>query len=193
MRLILSFLVLSACFKTEEPETDTGTNEDTGVATDTAEPDDVEEEDPDSGIEPGDSGETEDTATNTDPDPEDPVDTAVDTGSGDTGEPPLLTGELSVCTPSHTDGYQLDSLEMDGSDILVTLSYGGGCETHEWELCWNGLLAESFPMQASLELGHNANNDPCDGWLTETLRFDVSSISSTPTVLKLGSEEVLYE
>jgi hypothetical protein len=65
---------------------------------------------------------------------------------------------------------------LSGSDLLVTVEYGGGCEVHDWTLCWDGSFAESFPVQAFLTLDHDANNDTCLALLTEQITFDLSEL-----------------
>ena len=43
------------------------------------------------------------------------------------------------------------------------------------------VFMESMPVQANLDLGHNANNDPCDGVVAETHSFDLSAVKQSYT------------
>jgi hypothetical protein len=74
------------------------------------------------------------------------------------------------------DPLTLDNLSIDGSELSVRVSYGGGCEEHSIDLVfWNGFL-ESNPVQAEAILAHDARNDPCDAFITTTRRFDLSRL-----------------
>jgi hypothetical protein len=77
------------------------------------------------------------------------------------------------------DPLTLDSLAIEGSELVVRVSYGGGCEQHSVDLVfWNGFL-ESNPVQAEAILAHDARNDPCDAFITTTRRFDLSRLRDT--------------
>jgi len=43
-------------------------------------------------------------------------------------------------------------------------------------LCWDGLFAESSPVQVSLRLDHDANNDSGFAYLMEQLSFDLTPL-----------------
>ena len=53
---------------------------------------------------------------------------------------------------------------------------GGGCEDHQLTLVVSETFLESFPVQLHTSLAHNANGDPCQAWLTESYRFDLTPI-----------------
>ncbi len=59
------------------------------------------------------------------------------------------------------------------------MAYGGGCEPHDFELCWDGVFLDYFIPEVHLTLGHNANADMCDMWVVETVEFDASLIRET--------------
>ena len=84
------------------------------------------------------------------------------------------------------DLYWFDDVEMFANCLYIKVSYGGGCEIDDFELRWNGLLAESFPPQAMITLWHDDFNDPCDAIEDTTLMFDLSPMkedNSYETVL----------
>ena len=122
-----------------------------------------------------------------------------DSGSDDTA---AGSDEVAVCEPDHNDGYTLNNLAVTGDVLEISVSYGGGCETHGFQLCWDGAFMESNPVQAALALGHDANDDACDAYLTETLSFGLEPLKqawidgyggSTGTIIiDLGSESVEY-
>ena len=104
------------------------------------------------------------------------------------------SGTLIVCTPQHDDGYELASATIEGDTLTVGVSYSGGCGSHEWELCWDGEIMESAPVQVQLTLGHNANGDSCEAIETDSIQFDISVLSDIekPTNLLLGNTSVIY-
>ena len=79
--------------------------------------------------------------------------------------------------PSHHDGFELESARLSGNILTVTASYGGGCEEHEFDMYWDGLIRESYPPQLGLTLIHDGNDDYCEAYITQQLRFDFSDIA----------------
>lgn len=82
------------------------------------------------------------------------------------------------CEADRGDAYEVEGLALDGDTLLVTVATGGGCEDHDWQICWpDQVFAESDPVQASLEVWHDSHDDPCDAWITEELSFDLSPLA----------------
>ncbi len=130
----------------------------------------------------------------------DPEDTDSGTGTGETGEPGLCgdgivsggeqcdDGNLvddddcsnactlggNVCGPK--DPNTIGDAVIDGDTLSVEVTYGGGCEPHDFGLCWDGVFAESFPVQAWVSLSHDAHGDICDALLTEVRPIDLSGL-----------------
>jgi len=75
-----------------------------------------------------------------------------------------------------TDSYTLLESRIKGDNLILLVQYGGGCETHQWELKTNGAYAKSLPPQITLNLEHNSNNDLCRALLTDTLEFNIKDI-----------------
>ena len=74
------------------------------------------------------------------------------------------------------DDYVLNSAAVAGDALEVSVSYGGGCETHVVALVIAASFAESFPVQLQASLAHEANGDPCQAWLTVTYVFDLALV-----------------
>ena len=77
------------------------------------------------------------------------------------------------------DLYGVNEVEIVGEQFLINVTFGGGCEDHEFKLIVNnespidggGQQTEMF------SLSHNANNDGCYAQITEhQLCFDISNI-----------------
>ncbi len=82
--------------------------------------------------------------------------------------------EILVCDPgAPQDGQNVNSVTIENDVLLVEVAYGGGCETHEFGLCWDGAFAESDPVQISTFIAHDGHDDPCDAFPSEQLAFDL--------------------
>jgi hypothetical protein len=118
------------------------------------------------------------------------IDGTLDLNSADSSTTPSdmdipsdLTG-LVICDDIGWPGlsYELNAAEIVrdpllGIDFLSTsVSYSGGCETHEFSLCWDGFFMESIPVQARLTLTHVGYEDFCDGWISEDWLFNLSTL-----------------
>lgn len=94
--------------------------------------------------------------------------------------------ESSEVTIISSPTLQIDELFSEQFHILsatphedrfeIIVEYSGGCEDHQFELYWDHLVAESFPMQTWMTLAHLENDDNCDGIVTDTLNIDYQTI-----------------
>ncbi len=75
-----------------------------------------------------------------------------------------------------TDGAHAPVIEND--TLSLTVSYGGGCEAHDFTLVTDGSFMESDPVQLAVTLTHNANDDPCEAYLTDRYVFDLAPIKT---------------
>ena len=75
-----------------------------------------------------------------------------------------------------TDGDHEPVIEND--TLTLTVSYGGGCETHDFTLVTAGRFMESDPVQLDVTLTHDANDDRCEAYLTDSYAFDLASIKT---------------
>jgi hypothetical protein len=103
------------------------------------------------------------------------------------------------------DNVTFNQISLNGDRLIIDLSYGGGCRDHIFSLIGENVFMESNPVRTNVVLSHDANDDPCEAWLTEELYFDLSplkeayqeaySMSSGSIILLLeGVEsEILYE
>ena len=74
------------------------------------------------------------------------------------------------------DDYVLNSATITGDTLTVSVSYGGGCETHAFTLVIASSFVESSLVRLPAALRHNANGDPCEAWLTESYAFDLALV-----------------
>ena len=103
------------------------------------------------------------------------------------------------------DEYELDAAAIMGDTLVVTVSYGGGCEEHLFALDASAAFAESDPVQLATALAHNANGDACQRWVTQDYCFDLAPLKARyqaeyqqaagiiVLLLKGAASELVYE
>ena len=98
----------------------------------------------------------------------------------------LISIGISGCVSSHQnividdylyqsaprDPLTINKIRLIKNYIEFNISYGGGCEEHEFQLISTSFM-ESYPVQVNILLSHEDNDDPCDMWITETLIFKI--------------------
>ena len=120
----------------------------------------------------------------TEPNPD--LDDSVSVSPGDI--PPddtKLFGNVVIVGPGvnepdqwHNDAYQLDDATIAGDTLTISVSYGGGCEVHEFTLIASEAFMESDPVQLGISIVHNANLDFCERWVEEVYHFDLTPIKA---------------
>jgi hypothetical protein len=84
-----------------------------------------------------------------------------------------------------TDYFFIDTAFLSGNILNITVSYAGGCETHNFELYSQGDFCGTPPCYINLYLSHDSNNDLCEASLIETLCFDISTYISNDNYISL--------
>ncbi|WP_420438452.1 hypothetical protein [Candidatus Palauibacter sp.] len=74
------------------------------------------------------------------------------------------------------DPYVVNSAAIDGHELTLEVSYGGGCERHDFTLVISSTFLESDPVQLRAALAHEANGDACEAWITESIDFDLALV-----------------
>lgn len=124
-------------------------------------------------------------------------------GQGPDGNP---DGTISSMAPADTDDRPLEGavvindvartialeesdayeLEIDGEHapviendtLTLTVSYSGGCETHDFTLVTDGSFMGSDPVHLVVTLTHDDNDDTCEAYPTDHYSFDLTSIKT---------------
>lgn len=113
--------------------------------------------------------------------------TAGETGGTGTGE---TTGgttviELPACDElAPSDPFTLEKAAVVGDLLSVEVSFGGGCEKHDFVLCLLGFKGE----KVLLGLDHDAHADPCDAFLMESRDLDLTPLQvlTSPVTMSLA-------
>lgn len=76
------------------------------------------------------------------------------------------------------DPYSVNSVNISGNRLTLSVSFSGGCKNHVFTLVIAKSFLESNPVQLPAVLAHNANGDRCEAYPTESLDFDLSLVKS---------------
>lgn len=102
--------------------------------------------------------------------------TATTTGGADPGFDPADPGVQSCADPFADDPVDIMSAAIKGDVLFLSIGYGGGCQTHDFGLCWDGAFAESDPVQTKLALAHDGHGDACEAYITEEKQLELIAL-----------------
>lgn len=78
--------------------------------------------------------------------------------------------------PETNGRFEVESMEINGSMLELSVTYSGGCEEHIFKLYSDQMYMKSYPPQLNLFLEHIDNNDRCRAMIVKKLAFDLSGI-----------------
>jgi hypothetical protein len=79
--------------------------------------------------------------------------------------------------PEHSDALTIESATIKGNILTIEVTYGGGCQEHEFQLIGSEMIAKSMPPIRSIKLIHKANQDNCRAIVSQTLKFDIRKLA----------------
>lgn len=79
--------------------------------------------------------------------------------------------------PEHSDPLTIESATIKGNILTIEVTYGGGCQEHEFQLIGSEMIAKSMPPIRSMKLIHNAKEDNCRAIVPQTLKFDIRKLA----------------
>lgn len=85
------------------------------------------------------------------------------------------TDEVMDVVNVDSDAFKLREVSVVDSQLLIKVSYSGGCAEHDFEIIWPDAISKIYPPDFSITLTHDANGDMCDAYPTEVLVFDLSN------------------
>jgi len=91
------------------------------------------------------------------------------TNNANIGQIQLITSNADEL---RIDPYQLDSLKIIQNELLIFVTYGGGCGEAHFELFRTQLILNSFPPQSVLHLSF-ADEDPCRALESRVLKYSM--------------------
>lgn len=93
----------------------------------------------------------------------------------------LLLQKTSINNEFPNDSYIINNVSIYQNQIIVSLSYSGGCGGAEFIAIWNGMLMKSYPPKANIEL-RLRDNDDCEALVNEKVYIDI-----TPLINEVGN------
>jgi len=98
----------------------------------------------------------------------------------------FLVSVLSLMA-AQSFGATVKSAKLDASkkNILIDVTYGGGCGKHEFSLEVGGCL-ESYPVQCGAQLVHKTD-DICEAMISETIIISLEKEKLTDSYYKGAS------
>ena len=84
--------------------------------------------------------------------------------------------EKRIKNISKGDTYSINYVKREGDFIQVNLSYSGGCKNHDFEVIWDGVVYTDEPCHMNLMLVHDANDDLCEAYITETIVINLEAL-----------------
>ena len=92
------------------------------------------------------------------------------------------------------DEYGVNQIDITKDQLLINVTYGGGCENHDFKM----ILHDESPIDGGgqqiqiLSLSHNANNDVCNALILDhELCFNISNIENNG-ILYFSHADSLY-
>lgn len=79
--------------------------------------------------------------------------------------------------PKTSDPIKIDSVQIKGNKMIVSVSYTGGCGNHIFNLIGSSQIAKSMPPIRTVKLFHTSENDNCKKMITRNLHFDISELA----------------
>lgn len=83
------------------------------------------------------------------------------------------------------DSYHILTAKIVDQVLWLTVSYGGGCREHEFEMRFNNAYQERLDEEnqsvslITLSLHHSANQDVCRSIVTQNLRFSLEALNNS--------------
>ncbi|MEZ0391810.1 MAG: hypothetical protein ACAH59_06315 [Pseudobdellovibrionaceae bacterium] len=84
----------------------------------------------------------------------------------------LSLGLMAMALNSQATEIRGARLDATGKNVLIDVSYGGGCENHEFSLKLKGCF-ESYPVQCQADLVH-LTEDHCEAYISETISINLA-------------------
>ncbi|MCP4583970.1 MAG: hypothetical protein GY839_20355 [candidate division Zixibacteria bacterium] len=93
--------------------------------------------------------------------------------------------------PDDSFYFSSEALIEDNS-LRLNIAYSGGCANHTFRLLGLREFMETNPPTVPIFLSHNAHNDYCDGFMTDTLSFDLKPLEELYKYYYGEDSDMLY-
>ncbi len=90
---------------------------------------------------------------------------------------PMTASSTLGVFPEKNDPTNIQSAKIEGNNLILEVSYGGGCEEHDFSLVGSQMISKSLPPIRAIKLIHDAHEDKCKALIMKTLTFDISNLA----------------
>lgn len=94
----------------------------------------------------------------------------------DGGVHPIIMAPPGSARDWPADPIRIEEAALAGDTLTLSVRYGGGCREHTFALVGDGAWMESYPVQTSALLAHDADGDLCRAYIARELRFDLTPL-----------------
>ncbi len=77
---------------------------------------------------------------------------------------------------SEGDPFTIIESKRERDKLQITLTYGGGCKEHAFEIIWDGIVYTNDPCKMNLIIIHRGNNDNCEALITDTININLNEL-----------------
>jgi hypothetical protein len=78
---------------------------------------------------------------------------------------------------NYSSPFEIDSVIRTGDIMDITVSFPAGCETNKFEVIWDGVILESYPVQTRIFVRRTASGCPeSDETKSEVLSVDLNEL-----------------
>lgn len=74
------------------------------------------------------------------------------------------------------DEFSIQDTYIKDDSLVLTIEYGGGCGTIEYDLVTDGAFMESYPVQLNIAVSFE-DDDTCEALVREQLSFNLSNLA----------------
>lgn len=88
---------------------------------------------------------------------------------------------------SYSAPFEIESVERVGGNLNINVAFQAGCEVNKFEILWDGLIMESYPIQTRLYIKRTISD--CiyiDAIERATLTIDLNELAE-----KIGNDQIL--
>lgn len=76
-----------------------------------------------------------------------------------------------------SDPLSISDVRVKGNKLLIDVTYGGGCQEHQFQVIGSAMISKSLPPVRSIQLVHTSNDDMCKMNVMKTLEIDISEFA----------------
>lgn len=75
------------------------------------------------------------------------------------------------------DPIKIKGVQCEGNNLLITVSYVGGCGEHSFEVNGSRTIMKSSPKKRTIKLTHTNHKDYCKSIIEKTIEVDIKELS----------------